>query len=91
MTGGPGAGQLHVERSGGFAGLTQHATVPLDELSSDERAALEESFERPSEPPPGPDRFVYRFRMPGREATVQEHQVTPALLGLLDRLSDRWE
>ena len=89
MTAG-GAETLHVERSGGFGGLSLRASVPLAELSAWERAAIEECFEHPPAPPSGPDRFVYRFRMHGREAVVQEDMVPDELHALLDRLSSAW-
>ncbi|HEY4025791.1 MAG TPA: protealysin inhibitor emfourin [Candidatus Dormibacteraeota bacterium] len=81
---------LEVERSGGFGGLTLRASVPLAQLSPRERAAIEECFRHPSAPPSGPDRFVYRFRMHGHEADVQEDQVPVELRPLLDRLTSSW-
>jgi hypothetical protein len=81
---------LQVERSGGFGGLTLSARVALAELSQEERAAIEECFRHPSSPPSGPDRFVYRFRANGREATVQEDVLPVELRPLLDRLSTAW-
>jgi hypothetical protein len=85
-----GAEDLVVERSGGFAGMTQQARVPLADLSDRERAALQESFRQPPSPPPGPDRFVYRLRARGREALVQEDRVPPGLQPLLARLAASW-
>jgi hypothetical protein len=82
--------QLDVERSGGFGGLTLHASVPLAALEPGERAAIEQRLGRPPSPPSGPDRFVYRFRMHGRDAVVQEDAVPAELQPLLDRLSDSW-
>ena len=82
--------QLDVERSGGFGGLTLHASVPLAELESGERAAIEQRLGRTPSAPSGPDRFVYRFRMHGREAVVQEDMVPAELQPLLDRLSGSW-
>jgi len=81
---------LHVERSGGFGGLTLRATVPLSELGPDERTAIEECFQHPPSPPSGPDRFVYRFRAHGREALVQEDALPAELQPLVERLSRRW-
>jgi len=83
--------RLGVERSGGFGGLTLRASVALDELTPAERAALEEAL-APQQPPPapGPDRFVYRFQLGGREATVQDGQVPAGLRPLLRRLSGHW-
>jgi hypothetical protein len=86
----PSAERLDVERSGGFGGLTVRASVPLAELDSRERAAIEERIGRPSAPPSAPDRYVYRFRMRGREAVVQEEMVPDELQPLLDRLADTW-
>jgi hypothetical protein len=82
--------QLDVERSGGFGGLTLHASVPVSALESPERAAIEQRLGSAPSPPSGPDRFVYRFRMHGREAVVQEDTVPAELQPLLDRLSDSW-
>jgi hypothetical protein len=82
--------RLLVERSGGFGGLTQRVSVPLSDLRPREVAAIEERIGRPSVPPSGPDRFVYRFRMHGREAVVQEDMVPAELQPLLDRLSSSW-
>jgi len=81
---------LDVERSGGFGGLTVRASVPVSELESGERLAIEQRPGRPPSPPSGPDRFVYRFRMHGHEAVVQEDMVPAELQPLLDRLSDSW-
>jgi hypothetical protein len=81
---------LDVERSGGFAGLTLRASVPVSELESGERTAIEQRLGRPPSAPSGPDRFVYRFRMHGREAVVQEDMVPAELQPLLDRLTDSW-
>ena len=89
MTAG-GEERLQVERSGGFGGLTLSASVPLAALEPRERAAIEERLGRSPAPPSGPDRFVYRFRMRGREAVVQEDMVPPELQPLLDRLADSW-
>ena len=81
---------LEVERSGGFGGLTLRASVPVAELEPPERAAIELRLGRPPSAPSGPDRFVYRFRLHGREAVVQEDMVPAELQPLLDRLSDSW-
>jgi hypothetical protein len=85
-----GPEDLVVERSGGFAGMTLQARVPLSDLSDHERAALQDSFRQPSSPPSGPDRFVYRLRARGREALVQEDRVPPGLQPLLARLAASW-
>jgi hypothetical protein len=90
VRGGGGAERLRVERTGGFGGLTLRASVGLDELSPEEDAALEECFRLPASGPPGPDRFVYRFRVGGRDVTVQEDRVPPALQPLLSRLAENW-
>ncbi len=83
-------GHLDIERSGGFAGLTLHASVPLADLGPRERAAVEECFAHPPAPPSGADRFVYRFRMHGRETAVQEDRLPEGLQPLLDRLATSW-
>lgn len=89
MTAGPGA-RLDIERSGGFGGLTRRASVPLAELRPEELAAIEGCFGRPPTPPSGPDRFVYRFRIHDREATVQEDRLPAELEPLIDRLAGAW-
>ncbi len=89
MTAGP-QGRLEIERSGGFGGLVRHASVPLADLGPGQRAAIEEGLQHPSAPPSGPDRFVYRFRVHGREAAVQEDRLPDALQPLLDRLAGSW-
>ncbi len=81
---------LQVERSGGFGGLTRRASVPVATLAPGERAAIEQRLGSPPTQPSGPDRFVYRFRMHGREAVVQEDLVPDELQPLLDRLSGSW-
>ena len=81
---------LEVERSGGFGGLTVRASVPVAELESPERAAIEQRLGRAPSAPSGPDRFVYRFRMHGRETDVQEDRMPSALRPLLDRLATSW-
>ncbi|HSR21984.1 MAG TPA: protealysin inhibitor emfourin [Candidatus Eisenbacteria bacterium] len=89
MSAGPEA-RLQIERSGGFGGLTLRASVPLVEVRPEERAAIEECFGHPPTPPSGPDRFVYRFRIQDREATVQEDRLPAGLQPLLDRLAGAW-
>lgn len=89
MSGHPRGERLRVERSGGFGGLTVRSSVPLGELSPDEMAALEQLDNAPAAPS-GPDRFVYRFRVHGREVSVQEDRVPAALQSLLDRLGPTW-
>jgi len=88
----PGA-KLELERSGGFAGMTLHASVPMAQLSPQEQAAVDQLVKGRngwSGPPSGPDRFVYRLTLHGREALVQEDQVPNTLRPLLDRLSGSW-
>jgi hypothetical protein len=84
------AATLEIERSGGFGGMTLRASVPLAQLSPRERAAVEECLRHPSASPAGPDRFVYRFRVDGREADVQEERLPADLEPLLDRLTTSW-
>jgi hypothetical protein len=87
----PASGErLEIERSGGFGGMTLRTSVPLAELGHRERAAVEECFAHSPAAPSGPDRFVYRFRMGGRVADVQEDRVPDELQPLLDRLSSSW-
>jgi hypothetical protein len=82
--------RLDIERSGGFGGLTLHASVPLAELAPRERAAIDACFRLPPTPPSGPDRFVYRFRLRDRETAVQEDRLPAELQPLLDRLAGSW-
>jgi hypothetical protein len=91
MTGPGAAGELDVERSGGFGGLVVRGRVPLATLTDDQRSAVEALFLRPPGPPAGPDRFVYVLRMDGRQAVVQEGRVPRELQPLLERLSGTWE
>jgi emfourin len=90
LTGSPTPASLYIERSGGFGGLTLHTSVPLVELSNEERVAVERCFRLPNAPPSGPDRFVYRLRLGDREAVVQEDKVPPVLQPLLSGLSRSW-
>jgi hypothetical protein len=89
MSGSTRGERLQVERSGGFGGLTVRSSVPLDELSPDELAALDQLETTPSAPS-GPDRLVYRFQVHGRDVRVQEDRVPPAVQSVLDRLASTW-
>lgn len=86
----PQNGELELERSGGFAGMTVHASVPLAQLSHQEQSAVTQLLDGRPRAPSGPDRFVYRLKLNGREALVQEDQVPQTLKPLLDRLSGSW-
>ncbi len=81
---------LFFERSGGFGGLTLHASIALSELSSEELAAVEQCFETPEVAPSGPDRFVYRLRLGANEVVLQEDRVPPGLAAVLRRLGGAW-
>jgi hypothetical protein len=94
---GPGAGApeeprqpaddtVVVIRSGGFAGLRQSGEVRLGEdPRSDEVTDLlrRVDFRAVTATRPQPDRYVYAFRLCGREVVVQEQDLTPEL----DRLA----
>jgi hypothetical protein len=86
----PNGERLELERSGGFAGMTMHASIPVANLDRQEQAAVEELLRSRPRPPSGPDRFVYRLTMRGQEGFVQEDQVPQALKPLFDRLSGSW-
>jgi len=90
LTDSPEPDLLYIERSGGVGGLTLRASIPLVELTPEERVAVEGSFGLPEHPPSGPDRFVYRLELGGREAVLQEDQVPPGLKPVLDRASGSW-
>jgi hypothetical protein len=82
---------LELERSGGFAGLTLRASVPLSELTEEQLAALEECLSQtprrnPRAGPGAPDRFQYRLRLGEREAVLPEDALPSALRPLLGRL-----
>jgi hypothetical protein len=81
---------LYIERSGGLGGLTLRASVPVVELSPEERAVVEDCFRLPELPPSGPDRFVYRLQLGDRQAVLQEDRVPPGLQPLLHRVSGSW-
>ncbi len=83
--------QVDIERSGGFGGLTLHASVGEEQLTPGERAALERFLSQPPRPPSGPDRFVYRISLRGRQAIVQEDEIPPELRSLLERLDGAWD
>ena len=70
--------------------MTLRASLPLAELSPEERVAVDASFGLPELPPSGPDRFVYRLELGGRKAVLQEDQVPPGLKPVLDRVSGAW-
>lgn len=83
--------QLVLERSGGFAGLRMLAVIPAAELTPEQTAAVQECLSRagprPGIPEPGtPDRFQFRLALGGREITVPEPELPPALQPLLKRL-----
>lgn len=81
-----GGEHLLLERSGGFAGLTLRTRVPTEELTADQRAAVEESLSRPEPEAGRPDRFQYRLALGEREALVPEDELPAALKPLLSRL-----
>lgn len=80
-------GVVHVRRTGGFTGMTVEGEVHLarspvgDELArllrrTDLGAVVSSS--------PQPDRFVYHLRVDGRELTIAEQDLTPALSRAID-------
>jgi hypothetical protein len=80
------AGELELERSGGFAGLTLRALVPLAELSRPQRAAVQDCLARPPAGRQEPDRFQYQMRLGDRETVLGEEEVPAVLRPLLSRL-----
>ena len=89
------APRLIFERSGGFGGLTLRAEASGDELSGDERAALQSALaaRSPLGAPSGPDRFQYDLTLVEggrtRHVTFYEGSVPDALRPLLARLKAR--
>jgi hypothetical protein len=77
---------LHLERSGGFAGLTLRTVVPVSQLTPAQKRALKRILSRPPPRREKPDRFEYRLRSGGREAVVAEQDLPPVLRPLLSRL-----
>ena len=80
------AGDLELERSGGFAGLTLRALVPFAELSQPQRAAVQDCLARQSPSSQRPDRFQFQLRVGDRETVVEEEDLPPVLRPLLGRL-----
>ena len=88
---------VDVRRSGGFAGIPRHSSVPESELGPDDLGAvleLVERFEgarsRAGQPGVGADRFQYDVTISDgegeRHATVWEDELTPEEHALLARL-----
>ena len=87
MSASPESQELLLERSGGLAGLTLRARIPMRELTEEQRAAVDECLSRPPYTGPGqPDRFQYRLALGERDATVPEDGLPSALKPLLSRL-----
>ncbi|MDQ6772283.1 MAG: hypothetical protein M3024_04735 [Candidatus Dormibacteraeota bacterium] len=84
-----GAEDLVVERSGGFGGLVLRGSFAWDQLSPEQRGAVEACLggSTGSGGPAGADRFVYQLRWGGREATVQEQELPAPLQPLTRRLA----
>jgi hypothetical protein len=91
--------RIELERSGGFAGISQRASVDTSKLPPDQAARIAELVGRvdfdalaatATGPPRAPDRFQYDLdiRQGGRHhrLTFGERAVTPELRPLLDLL-----
>ena len=79
-------GELELERSGGFAGLTLRALVPFAELSPPQRDAVQDCLARPTPSRQRPDRFQFQLRVGDREAVIEEEDLPAVLRPLLGRL-----
>ncbi|MEP6817064.1 MAG: protealysin inhibitor emfourin, partial [Marmoricola sp.] len=85
--------QLHVTRTGGFAGI--RVAGSLDLAADDERAANARSlvgridFTQVQQRDPRPDMFVYEFRAPGHQVTVAEQDLTDDLRRLAGIVLER--
>ncbi|MCA1683096.1 MAG: hypothetical protein LC685_03785 [Actinobacteria bacterium] len=85
--------RVELERTGGLAGMRVRAAVPLDHLTSEERAGVDALLSRPSAGAAvaGPaDRFQYDLTVvtDGREHHVRlgEIEIDDRLRPLIDRL-----
>jgi hypothetical protein len=92
--------RVDLVRSGGFAGISQRASVDTDKLPPDEAAGIAElvravDFDAlASGPPRAPDRFQYDLDVQqGRRRhhlTLGERSVTPELRALIDHLMKQY-
>jgi hypothetical protein len=91
--------RIKLERSGGFAGISQRASVDTSKLPPDEAARIAELVRRvdfgalaatATGPPRAPDRFQYDLDIQQggqhHRLTFGERAVTPELRPLLDHL-----
>ena len=84
--------RLHLERTGGFAGMRVDRHIDLDALDPEDAAAWRALLssrllsELPEEPPK-PDRYVYRLthQRAGLDAVVAEQQLPDDVRALLER------
>ncbi|GAA4359222.1 protealysin inhibitor emfourin [Angustibacter luteus] len=84
--------RLHLERTGGFAGMRVDRQVDLDALDPEDAAAWRALLGSPllrdlPEEPPKPDRYVYRLthERAGLDAVVAEQQLPDDVRDLLER------
>jgi hypothetical protein len=95
--------RIDLVRSGGFAGISQHASVDTDKLPPEEAAGVAElvravDFDAlaalASGPPRAPDRFQYDLDVQqGRRRhhlTLGERSVPPELRALIDHLMKQY-
>jgi Zn-dependent metalloprotease len=79
----PPTGQVHVSRSGGFAGLRVSGSLDLhadDDRAADARSLVSRiDFTQVAQRLPRPDMFVYEFRAPGHRVAVAEQDLTDDL------------
>lgn len=76
-------------RTGGLAGIRQHAevdTATRDDADAWHRLVEAADLAHAPEPEPAPDRFVYSVRVDDRETTVGEADLTGPLRDLVDRV-----
>ncbi len=81
---GPVTQQVHVSRSGGFAGLRVSGSVDLatdDARAADARSLVDRiDFTQVAQRPPQPDMYVYEFKAPsGHQVSVAEQDLTDDL------------
>jgi hypothetical protein len=83
---------VEVTRSGGFAGQIVRVTLADDDPRYAEVRSLLDRVDFAAEfgRPPQPDRFVYRFNVPGHDPIeVPEQAMTPELSEVASMMLDR--
>jgi hypothetical protein len=92
VSGGSGSERLHLERTGGFAGMRVDRQVDLDALDPADATAWRSLLSSPllrdlTDEPPQPDRFVYRLTHEGAgiDVVAAEQQLPDDVRELLER------